>query len=432
MGKKLLTGYLVFCIVFFVALVSITAIRVKTRWDHNYTSAKRRFDQLNKVSSSLYLSAKRFESETFLSEIRKKITDEPRLLLVAIYTKADGLFYLFSKSQEYLKSSNRITAQWEGNPSYQNHPVGSAVITAPLLESSESRLFLDGLYVIFGRNVLFPILKETFIVLFVFFIATCIVLLIIPGVATPAGAPGGRDPSGRHSATGLSPAGAPAGAAAPRSYRRDDARRGDARRGDARRNAESSGSLPELATAGGDQTEDQRAHRRDSVQLFSPDTGLGWSDHLPQRIKFEIDRAAATDQDLTLALISLDNYGSVPNKDTVYARIARMLLEEFTFQDLAFEYREASYALIVPDTDLDMGISRLEGFQNQIASEKDVPEMVSLCIGLSSRNGRLVNGATLLTESLNALKRAQSQGKGSLIAFRADPEKYRDFISKKV
>jgi len=411
MGKKLLTGYLVFCIVFFVALVSITAIRVKTRWDHNYTSAKRRFDQLNKVSSSLYLSAKRFESETFLSEIRKKITDEPRLLLVAIYAKADGLFYLFSRSQDYLESSNRIAAQWKGNLSYQNQPVGSAVISAPLLESSENKLFLEGLYVIFGRNDLFPILKETFIVLFVFFIATCIVLLIIP-------------------------ADAPAEAAIPRpqSYRRTAARRGDAQSSDAQSSdAQSSDprTLPELGTEEGDQTENRRTHHRDSVQLFSPDTGLGWSDHLPQRIKFEIDRAAATDQDLVLALISIDNYGSIPDKDAVYARIARMLLEEFTFQDLAFEYREASYALIVPDTDLDIGISRLEGFQNQIASDQDVPEMVSLCIGLSSRNGRLVNGATLLTESLNALKRAQSQGKGSLIAFRADPEKYRDFISKK-
>jgi GGDEF domain-containing protein len=152
---------------------------------------------------------------------------------------------------------------------------------------------------------------------------------------------------------------------------------------------------------------------------------------LPQRIKFEIDRAAATDQDFILALISIDNYSSLSNRDAIYARIARLLLEEFTFQDLAFEYKEGSYALIVPDTDLDTGISRLELFQNRIGSEEDLKGSVTLCVGLSSRNGRLVNGANLLTESLNALKRAQSQGRGSLIAFRADPEKYRDYISKK-
>ena len=404
MGKKLLTGYLVFCIVFFVALISITAIRVKTRWDHNYTSTKRRFDQLSKVSSSLYLSAQSFGSETFLSEIRKKIAEEPRLLLVAIYTKADGLFYLFSKNQDYLKSSDRITAQWKGNPSYQNQPAGSAVISAPLLELSEERLFLDGLYVIFGKSDLFPILKETFIVLFVFFIATCIVLLIIPAGGPVAGRPTTES-------------------------RRDQPRRAD---GLSRRAApHPPHTLPEPATELGDETEDKRTHRRDSVQLFSPDTGLGWSDHLPQRIKFEIDRAAATDQDLILALISLDNYGSIPNADAAYAKIAGMLLEEFTFQDLAFEYREGSYALILPDTDLDTGISRLELFQNRITSGQDLRTTITLCVGLSSRNGRLVNGATLLTESSNALKRAQSQGKGSLIAFRADPEKYRDFVSKK-
>ncbi len=398
MGKKLLTGYLVFCIVFSLALISITAIRVKTRWDHNFTAAKTQFEELNKLSSSLYLSTRSFESGTFLSEIRKKISKEPRLLLVAIYTKADGLFYVFSRSQHYLNSANRIQELWEGSPIYKNQPIGSAVLNAPLL-GSEKKLLLDGLFVVFGKADLFPILKETFIILFVFFVATCIVLLIIPT--------GSQGSPSRQSAA-----------------RMGLGRSGLGQTGLGRPSESPGEKYPEQAEA-------QSRHRRNSVQLFSPDTGLGWSDHLPQRIKFEIDRAAATDQDLILALISIDNYSSLSRRDAVYARIARMLLEEFTFQDLAFEYREGSYALIVPDTDLDMGISRLELFQNRIDSDEDLKGSVTLSVGLSSRNGRLVNGATLLTESLNALKRAQSQGSGSLIAFRADPEKYRDYVSKK-
>jgi GGDEF domain-containing protein len=394
MSKKIIIGYLIFCIVFFLALIVITAIRVKTRWDQNFNFTRQLFDKINKVSSSLYLSAQRLDSDSFLNEMRDNLKKEERLLLVTVYSAADGIYYLYSKSQDYIESSDRIEAQWKGKPSYQNLPLGSAVVSASFIESADKKLYLDGLYIVFGRDDLFPILKETFIVLFVFFIATCIVVLIVPAGAPASGAPQDK----------LRPA---------RATPEDRSRR----------------SQPAFENA---PAEEEGTHRRDSRHLFSPDTGLGWSDHLPQRVKFEIDRAAATDQDLVLALISLDDFGSIPERDALYSRIAKILLEEFTFQDLAFEYREGSYALIIPDTDLDMGIERLKLFQNRIASTIDLKQTMTLCIGLSSRNGRLVNGATLLTESSNALKRAQQEGKGSLIAFRADPEKYREIISKKL
>jgi len=112
-------------------------------------------------------------------------------------------------------------------------------------------------------------------------------------------------------------------------------------------------------------------------------------------------------------------------------RIAKMILEEFNFQDLAFEYREGSYALILPDTELYRGTTELDLFQKKVASTKELGQPVTLTVGLSSRNGRLVDGVTLLTEASQALKRARSQGAGSLIGFQADPEKYRGMIARK-
>ena len=164
--------------------------------------------------------------------------------------------------------------------------------------------------------------------------------------------------------------------------------------------------------------------------LFSPNTGLGWSDHLPQRLKFEIDRAASLDQDLVLALVSLEKYGSIHNRKAVYSHIAKMILEDFSFQDLAFEYKKDSYAVIIPDTDLDQGVFNLDLFRKKVVASPILTQTITLQVGISSRNGRLINGATLLSESSEALKRATQAGEDNLIAFRANPDRYRDYISK--
>jgi hypothetical protein len=52
-------------------------------------------------------------------------------------------------------------------------------------------------------------------------------------------------------------------------------------------------------------------------------------------------------------------------------------------------------------------------------------------MGLSARNGRLVSGATLLSEASKAMSRAQGDSSDSIIAFKADPEKYRQLIGQR-
>ena len=49
--------------------------------------------------------------------------------------------------------------------------------------------------------------------------------------------------------------------------------------------------------------------------------------------------------------------------------------------------------------------------------------------GISARNGRLISSTRLLSEAGQALKQAESSGGGSIVAFRADPDKYRAAIA---
>ena len=54
-----------------------------------------------------------------------------------------------------------------------------------------------------------------------------------------------------------------------------------------------------------------------------------------------------------------------------------------------------------------------------------------LCIGLSSRAGRLVDANRLILEANKALEKALSDPESHVIAFKSDPEKYREYIANK-
>ncbi|HUV07742.1 MAG TPA: hypothetical protein VMX75_08415, partial [Spirochaetia bacterium] len=332
------------------------------------------FLEITKAASSWYSSFKHFDSPPYREKMRSRLAEEKRVLLLAVYSSKNGLQYLFSRNQRYTASPESMEENWQQKPVYLNLPLGSRLFTLPFADTSEGILSIDGLCVVLGTEDFFPIIKETFIILFIFFVATCIVILLVP--SSPTGS--------------------------------------------------------EHVTEYQGPKESEPVKKTDSRNLFSPETGLGWSDHLPQRLKFEIDRAASLDQDLVLALISVDQYGTLKNREAVYSKIAKMILDEFPFQDLAFEYRKAAYALIIPDADLDQGSRSLDQFRKRAVASPILDQRVSISIGLSSRNGRLVNGATLISESSEALKKALVGGENSLLAFRANPDQYRDYVAKKL
>jgi diguanylate cyclase (GGDEF)-like protein len=154
-------------------------------------------------------------------------------------------------------------------------------------------------------------------------------------------------------------------------------------------------------------------------------TGLGWQEHLEQRLKFELERAASFDQDLVVVALAIDDYRRKPSRDSLYAAVAALVKKTFPFQDLSFEFGQGRYAVILPDEDVEKGIESAERFQRELGG---APTPCTVSVGISSRNGRLVSEATILGEAERALERAGSQGRSRIVAFRADPDKYRDLM----
>jgi GGDEF domain-containing protein len=108
--------------------------------------------------------------------------------------------------------------------------------------------------------------------------------------------------------------------------------------------------------------------------------------------------------------------------------LALSILEAFPLRDLAFEYDSSTVAVILPDKDLDQSLREARDFQKRLSSPSTTAQ-APLAIGLSARNGRLVSSHRLLSEAGQALKQAESSEGGGIVAFRADPDKYRAVIA---
>lgn len=159
----------------------------------------------------------------------------------------------------------------------------------------------------------------------------------------------------------------------------------------------------------------------ESPSLYSPKSGVGWEDFIEERVNLELERAAASDQDLVLGIIQCESL-----TESNYRIFADQLKEEFNYPDMIFEYKENGFALIVPSTDLDVALKTLEHFTG-----KEQEQYGKINVGISSRNGRLITGSRIFMEAENALHKAEGDSEKNIVGFRSDPDKYREFLSNK-
>jgi GGDEF domain-containing protein len=131
---------------------------------------------------------------------------------------------------------------------------------------------------------------------------------------------------------------------------------------------------------------------------------------------------------MVLALVAIDRWESLSRRDLVYASMAATLRESFPYRDLVFE-RENGFAVIVPDINLDKALERLEDLRLRLAGTPVDGQSVTVSVGIGARNGRLMSEETLLKEASHSLAKAIRDGANQVVAFRADPDKFRRALS---
>ncbi len=386
MRKNIIFGYIIFSIILFIALIITYSIRIKSMLESNYKAIEANFNEFVIQASSLY-SYRAYDSENYLNQMHTLYNQEERILLFVIYSKTqEGIQYLYTENSEILKNTNtdRLNIGWQGSPIYADLPLkrfGTEVLSLSLPLPGNT-LYADGIYLIMGRTDLFPFIVEILIILGAFLIITIIIFTLIPS--------------------------------------------------------------KENSQASKSEENDQKIKRRRIIEeldnpiesekpgaknLFSPFTGLGYKENFKKKLDLELQRAESFEHDLTLIIISIDRYSYFEDHLVIYNQIGKLLLEDFKYQDLIFEYGEGRYRLILPAAELEECIKKLEYFKNKVAAAQMYGQTVTLSIGLSARNKRDVNSNILIEEAISALAKANDTGKNQLFAFKADTEKYNQIVT---
>ena len=162
--------------------------------------------------------------------------------------------------------------------------------------------------------------------------------------------------------------------------------------------------------------------------LFSPVTGIGWEQYLGDRLDAELVRAASSEQDLSLMVIRI---AGLVHTDLLSRKIAQVLLDTFRFKDLVFEFGENGYAGILQNVNLDQAMKIADGLYADIERILIAMEFDGkITVGITTRTARLLPASRMMEEAQSAAKKAEEEPSLPIVAFRANPEKYRNYVAE--
>ncbi len=161
--------------------------------------------------------------------------------------------------------------------------------------------------------------------------------------------------------------------------------------------------------------------------LFCEETGFGWQEYMLTRLDSELVRSASGDQDLSLMTLTIPgiDWSSPAGKE-----ISRIIIETVKFNDLIFNYNEDGVSAIFQDQNIDKTLVTAETLHTEILSILSRYELkLHAFIGISSRSLRLISANRLANESEEAMKRAKEDVESPIVAFRVNPDKFRNFLA---
>lgn len=401
MKRGLALVYTVVTVVFFIAVAAVLLFRLGQSRDANLAEARSGFEELQgevtRLAESTDLTTSRAVQEAF----RATVSRSDRIVAFAAYGLQDDIEYLWARNRRVLDETSEET------PRFTYDRVSQARLSGSVRLPDGSPLVLEGIYTVLDRRDMFTLLRDALIAVLAF--ALLAVILAVASLLRPAA--GGGKPA-RAPRTG------------PDAGLQKTTKPADGRPRDQARPRGEPRPRPAAASTGQPASDD--------TGLFSPKSGLSPEAHLEKRLSLELERAASNDQDLTICFIE---YPKLRRGSEIYRDIAAALLEFFGFEDLIFEYGTSSFCVIFPNVDLNEAIGLVEDFQRRGLEAENgagaaVPrEAGRPAFGLSSRNGRLVEGGRLMREARQALAKAR-EIPGRVMGFRPDPQRYRRYISE--
>lgn len=419
MNRKLYLAYILFSIAAFCAITGWSCFRF-------FTARNASIEQGGDFAASFKDAAvKAFQLHGTLdnaesqAEMKRKILTQSNLRLAAVYS-ADGLQYLYAADRSYV-GFNLSFDDFSPDPSVpESHMyrynrilerIFSRTFSRPATEGNKGGTYtVDIIVSLITKAALYLIIRDALIGFAALFIVTCVFIIISSSVNDRLPLPSGSE--GNEAVIG----GANAEHSAekyPKEISPNEQQEKSAQ-----------ASVLHAADMSGDKPSAESGNSR---CMYSPASGLGWMQYLSEKLTFELRRAASFDQDLVLILMTTNQ---TKRGEVRFKSLAARILETFRFQDLAFEYTERGFAVIIPNADLDHVMGSMRLFTQDLKKITS-PPLPLISAGLTSRNGRLLSGDRMIAEGKKALAKAETDGEGSIIGFRPDPIKYRQYIASK-
>ena len=149
-------------------------------------------------------------------------------------------------------------------------------------------------------------------------------------------------------------------------------------------------------------------------------------ENLEAKCEEALVKAAENGSDLAVLIIKVNSSENEISRE----QIESIFDSDFAQNALVFSDESNLFTVLLENTGLDdaMTVAKeiFEDFSEKLA---DAGQKVT--IGLSSKTGRTVSSERLLTEAREAQKHAATEPDSPIIAFRASPEKYNDYILNK-
>ena len=160
-------------------------------------------------------------------------------------------------------------------------------------------------------------------------------------------------------------------------------------------------------------------HNKENKEQISPITQL----NLQASLERKLDEAIVSETQVSISLIKingLDRGNSISQKVV-------LILKNSLKEAQLFEYQADSYAVITVGSDLQSTVDDFENIYNRITDFlKDNNAANEVSIGISSVSGRSVDANRIILEASQALNFASRDPDSPIVAFRANPDKYRE------
>ena len=426
MKNRYYTNYIVLSILFFLFLFSFSVYNLSQKHKQGTEKAILSFNRIKNSITTLYLSGNDFSSPPFKSSINDFFTSDRSLQSLVIYGNNGKIEYLNIKNPLILSRKPVFTDDFITKPEYKFNKFLFNFYTSSIIIPGNNNLIIETVYEVLGYDEISDLIKIAIIALLIYIILTSSFLLFVP-YKKKKSKPENRCNEEEKNETVIKPEALPEPLPQVENNTNTTINYTHLTKeinGPVKTVIENT---PPTFIPINIPLEEEPAPTTDDSILIKVDqkTGLANSEYFSPKLNNELNKAASNDIDLSLLILLVSSDDSYKIK--VFYDNLSLLLRKFFMPQMSFSLSDKNkIAIIIPDKSVEESISKTDEFIGRL---KNISGIENIYAGISSRNSRIISAERLIKEAEGALSKAVS-GTEHVVAFKSDPEKYREMIAK--